>query len=143
MQTYVLLSLPSCDRPAAAAEYVQWSSSPRMRLPREEFSLYLEYVNVGGLALLSSSAIELGIPLGNDTTTGSYSGLMGATLTFMDVVLGLEVDDVSFLRLSPMLALCTESPSLSEDDDDDDDELDEALPEELILPQSMLQSGCE
>lgn len=72
MQTYVLLSLPSCPRPDAAAEYAQWSSSPLMRRPREELSLNLEYVNVGGVALLSSSVMEVGIPRGNDTTTGSY-----------------------------------------------------------------------
>ena len=71
--------------------------------------------------------MELGIPRGNDTTTGSYSGLLGATLTCMDVVLGLEVDDVPILRFSPALALLTDSSSLSEEDVEE--ELDEALPE--------------
>jgi len=136
MQTYVLLSLPSCALPAAEAEYVQWSSSPLMRRPREELSLNLEYVNVGGVALLSLSAMELGTPRGNDTTTGSYSGLLGATLTCMDVLLGLEVDAVvSILRFSPTLALFTDSSSLSEDDDD---ELDEALPELRLILSTVL-----
>jgi len=69
--------------------------------------------------------MEVGIPRGNDTTTGSYSGLLAATLTLMDALLGFEVDDddVSILRFSPTLALCTESSSLPEDDDDELDEL--------------------
>lgn len=95
-----------------------------MRRPREELSFNFEYVNVGGVALLSLSAMELGTPRGNDTTTGSYSGLLGATLTFMDELIGLVVDDdVSILRFSPTLALCTESSSLLEDDDEELDEL--------------------
>ncbi len=94
-----------------------------MRRPREELSLSFEYVNVGGVALLPSSAMELGTPRGNATTTGSYLGLLGATLTFMDELIGLEVDDVSILRFAPTLALCTESSSLPEDDDEELDEL--------------------
>ncbi len=96
-----------------------------MRRPREELSLSFEYVNVGGVASLPSFAMELGTPRGNATTTGSYLGLLGATLTFMDELIGLEVDDddVSILRFSPTLALCTESSSLPEDDDEELDEL--------------------
>jgi len=65
-----------------------------MRRPREEEALSLEEVKRGGDAVPSPVAldsfvsllmIELGMPRGKETTTGSYSGLLGETSTRMDV----------------------------------------------------------
>lgn len=65
---------------------MQLLSSPMMRRPREDEALSLEQVNRGGSVPVSLSVMEPGTPRGKDTTTGSYSGLLGETLTLMDAV---------------------------------------------------------
>lgn len=74
---------------------MQLSSSPVIRRPREEEAFSLEHVNRSGessivalldLLLLVLSMMELGTPRGKETTTGSYSGLLGDTSTLMEVL---------------------------------------------------------
>ena len=68
---------------------------------------------------MSASAMELGTPRGNDTTTGSYSELFGATFTRIEELDLVDETLPWIFRFPPKLLLCSSESSLSEDDDEE------------------------